>query len=301
MKFSLKKMSLFCAILFSQVAHAQELNCEVIIDSERVQTQEQGIIQQMQKDISKFMNTQQWTNQVYQEHERIKCTIFLNLSGSSEVNQGRYQATVQIQSIRPVHGTQYETPLINFFDKNFSFIYQPSQPLIFAENVFTNNLTATLAFYAYTILAIDSDTFARMGGSKYYEKILEIVNNARQSGGGGWSDGDTRNRYWISENMNSPQFIPFREVLYAYHRLILDDFLTNTDEKRQELVKLLGEIRKVQEIRPTAIMINMFFDAKANELVDMFSQGDEAIRQQALDILVKLDPTNTTKYRKILK
>jgi len=287
--------------LFLVPVQAQELSCEVIVDAERVQTQEQGIIQQMQQDISKFMNTQQWTADNYQEHERIKCTIFINLNGSSDVSQGLYQATVQIQSLRPVHSTQYETPLINFFDKNFSFSYQPSQPLIYAENVFTNNLTAMLAFYAYTILAMDSDSFAKMGGSPYYEKILNIVNNSRQSGGIGWGDGDTRNRHWISENMNSPQFIPFREVLYEYHRLILDDFLANTDAKRKKLVKLLEKVRKVQELRPTAVMLNMFFDAKSNELVNIFSEGNTEIRQKAIDILVKLDPLNSSKYRKIIR
>ncbi len=280
---------------------AQELNCEVIIDAERVQTQEQGIIQQMQQDISKFINTQQWTTDNYQEHERIKCTIFINLNGSSDVSQGRYQATVQIQSLRPVHSTQYETPLINFFDKNFSFNYQPSQPLIYAENVFTNNLTAMLAFYAYTILAMDADSFEKMGGASHYEKILNIVNNARQSGGSGWGDGDTRNRHWISENMNSPQFIPFREVFYEYHRLILDDFLTDTDAKRKKLVELLEKIRKVQELRPTAVMLNMFFDAKSNELINIFSEGNSEIQQKAVDILVKLDPLNSSKYRKIVR
>lgn len=291
----------FCCFFFIEASYGQEILCQVIVNSVNVQTQEKKILEQMQKDITKFMNTQTWSNQVFQENERIKCTIYINLRKKSDVQKGRYSATAQIQSVRPVHNTQYETPILNFFDKNFEFTYQPAQPLIYAENTYTSNLTAMLAFYAYTILAIDADTFASMGGSAYYEKVLEITNNAGQVNSVNWGDGDSRNRYWISENMNSPQFITFRKALYKYHRLILDDFLVDTDTKRKELLKLLHQIRETQTIRPTALMINLFFDSKANELIHIFSQGDESTRRQAIEILVKLDPTNASKYRKIIR
>ena len=281
---------------------AQELNCNVIINADRVQTQERQIIEQLRSDISKFMNTGRWTKDVFAENERIKCTIFLNLDNNTKVGDGLYSGTAQIQSVRPVHGTDYESPVLNFFDKSFSFTYRPSQPLIFTENVFTSNLTATLAFYAYTIVALDYDSFAKNGGNPYYEQMLSITNNARQAGGNGWGTSDTRNRSWLSDNLNNPQMLPFREAIYEYHRLVLDDFMNNSEEKRKLAVAVLKKISKVREVLPTAVTLNAFFDAKSAEMINLFSEGeDEKLRAEAVALLVRMDPTNGGKYKKLLR
>ncbi len=279
---------------------AQELNCTVILNTQRLQTQETQIVGQIKTAIEQFMNTTKWTNDTYAPNERIKCTIYITFDAGSDIPQGKYAATVQIQSIRPVHGTNYETPMLNFFDRNFSFDYAPSQPLIFSENTYTTNLTASLAFYAYMILAMDQDSFANMGGSPFYERILNIVNISIQAGGGGWSSNDSRNRYWLSENLNSPQFLPLREAFYTYHRLVLDDFLNNTDEKRKQMLEVLRKIKQVQDLRPNSVAINAFFDAKNTELINIFSQGEEATVAEAVELLARLDPPNASKYKRLL-
>ncbi len=279
---------------------AQELNCTVMLNTQRLQTQETQIVGQIKTSIEQFMNTTKWTNDTYAPNERIKCTIYITFEGDSDIPQGKYSATVQIQSVRPVHSTNYETPMLNFFDRSFSFDYTLAQPLIFSENTYTTNLTASLAFYAYMILAMDYDSFANMGGSPFYERILNIVNISVQAGGGGWSSNDSRNRYWLSENLNSPQFLPLREAFYTYHRLVLDDFLNNTDEKRKQMLEVLRKLKQVQDLRPNSVAINAFFDAKNAELINIFSQGEEATVAEAVELLSRLDPPNASKYKRLL-
>jgi hypothetical protein len=310
----LKKMSQFVAKLYRNtllfyisyglsfnILQAQELRCNVIINDQQVATQERQIITQMRDAISQFMNTTEWTNDKYREFERIKCNIFITLGGDSDVTQGRYTATVQIQSSRPIYGTDLESPLLTFFDRSFAFEYQPSQPLIFAENANTTNLTAMLAYYAYVILAMDYDSFANLGGNVVLPRILNILNNSQQANYAGWGAGDTRNRYWLSENLNNPQFTPFREGIYQYHRLAMDNFAKDAEGSRKKIVEVLQKIKQVNQVRPNAILINAFFDAKADELLNIFSEGDPSTIKQAVDLLVSIDPTNSSRYRSLIK
>lgn len=296
-------LTLFFVIYFFsfQTTHAQELRCNVIVNDQQVQTQERQIITGMRDAIAQFMNTTEWTRDKYQDLERIKCNILITLGGDSDLLQGRYTATVQIQSSRPTFGSDYESPMLTFFDRNFAFEYQPSQPLIFAENVVTTNLTATLAYYAYVIIALDQDSFANQGGNTVLPRILNILNNSQQANYPGWNSGDTRNRYWLSENLNNPQFLPYREGLYQYHRLAMDIFSKNPEEARTKIVDVLQKLKQVNQIRPASVTINAFFDSKADELVSIFSEGNPATIKQAVDILVAIDPTNSTKYRALVK
>lgn len=281
--------------------HAQELQCNVIVNDQQVQTQERQIIAGMRDAIAQFMNTTEWTKDKFREYERIKCNILITLTNDTQVNEGRYAATVQIQSTRPIFGSDYQSPMLTFFDRSFTFEYQPSQPLIFAENANTTNLTAMLAYYAYVILAFDYDSFANQGGNSIMPRILNILNNSQQAGYGGWTSGDTRNRYWLSENLNNPQFLPFREGLYQYHRLAMDSFSKNPEEARKKIVEVLQKIKQVNLTRPASVLINAFFDSKADEIVNIFNEGNAVVVKQAVDILISVDPTNATKYRSLIR
>ncbi|MCU0392077.1 MAG: DUF4835 family protein [Thermoflexibacter sp.] len=290
---------ILCSIRF--MTCAQELRCNVIVNDQQVQTQERQIITQMRDAISQFMNTTEWTTDKYREVERIKCNILITLGGDSDVSQGRYTATVQIQSSRPIYGADIESPILTFFDRSFSFEYQPSQPLIFAENAYTTNLTAMLAYYAYVILAFDYDSFSNLGGSPILQRILNILNNSQQANFPGWTSADVRNRYWLSENLNNPQFNPFREGLYQYHRLAMDNFAKDPEGSRKKIVEVLLKLKQVNQVRPNAIVLNAFFDSKADELLNIFSEGDPSVIKQAVEILVTIDPTNASKYRTLIK
>lgn len=281
----------------TRVSLAQELNANIIINDAQVQTQERQVIQQLRDAIASFMNTTRWTNDNYKQHERIKCNILITLTSGTDLANGRYTANVQIQSSRPVYGANYETVLLTFFDRNFNFEFFPSQPLIFTENLFSTNLTAMLAYYAYTILALDADSFAPQGGNAHIERILNILNNSQQANAQGWNNSDTRNRYFISENLNNPQLSGYREALYLYHRKGIDYFAENPEAGRKNILEAIKKIAQVNQVRPNAVVVNAFFDSKAEEIINIFSQADATTRKEAATILTRVDPTNANRYQ----
>jgi hypothetical protein len=215
---------------------------------------------------------------------------------------GSFNATVHIQSARPVFDTNYETLLLNFADRDWQFEYTESLPLEYVENVYTSNLVSMLAYYAYVILGFDYDSFGKLGGDPWYNKALNIVNLAQSSNRTGWQALDSnRNRYWLVENLTNQQMSPIREGLYNYHRLGLDRFNEDQDQARQQVLIVLREIQKVNNQRANSILIISFFDAKADELLQIFSRGAMQARREAYEIITRIDPTKTDRFQAILK
>jgi hypothetical protein len=280
---------------------AQEFRCNVIINDSRVEAQNKQIVGQLTKALTKFMNTTQWTEDRYEEWERIECNILITLDKNTDLAQGIYSGDAQIQYNRPVFGTVYTSPILNYFDKNFDFVYKPSEPLIYIPNSTNNNLTLMLAYYSYIILALDYDSFSSLGGSPYIEKAQNIINNAQSTGVGnaGWQTNDIRSRYWLGENLNSPQFIDLRKGLYDYHRLGLDVMLEKPEDARKKTMEVLKKWKEVSAIRLNALLIQTLFDAKGEELYQLFSNSEKEEKLKAADILLQLDPSHADLYRKL--
>lgn len=289
---------IFC--LLSLSAKAQELNAQVIVNSERMRTTEKLIFDDMEKSFMEFLNNRKWTDDEFLPEERIACNIVITLDDNSSI--GSYTATVQVQSARPVYNSSYETILFNFADRAWEFEYVESQPLYFNDNTFTSNLTSMLAYYAYIVLAYDYDSFGRKGGTQYLQKAWSIVINAQQAGRSGWQQFENnRNRYWLAENLQNPLMISIRDAIYEYHRLGLDLFAEDPVEGRKQILEALKKIQAANRRRPNSILTISFFDAKAKELAKIFSEGDMSLRQQAYDILLDADPSNGDKYADIIK
>ncbi|MBS1542794.1 MAG: DUF4835 family protein [Bacteroidetes bacterium] len=277
---------------------AQELNCKVTINADQVSTSDRGVFKDMERSISAFMNTRKWTTDTYKNYERIDCSIFLNISKMPAI--GSFVASAQVTVARPVYNTNYETVLLNFADREWEFEYIESLPLEYNDNTYISNLTSMLAYYAYIIIGMDADSFSEKGGDPYFQKALTVVNNAQSSNRPGWqSIGSTRNRYNLIENINNPQMIELRKNTYRYHRLALDTYDKNPDESRQIILQALKNIKAVWQIYPSAIFVISFFDAKANELVNVFSEGNLNVRREAYDILTTVDAKRNI-YQKII-
>lgn len=279
---------------------AQELNCSVSVNATQVQTSDRGIFKDMENAIEQFMNGRRWTNDAYKTHEKIDCNFLITITKMPAI--GSFSASVQVQSARPVFNTNYSSLMFNFADRDWEFEYIESLPLEYNDNTFTSNLTSMLAFYAYLIIGLDYDSFSEMGGTPWYQRALNVVNNAQQSNLPGWQAiGSNRNRYWIMENLNNPQLQDLRKALYSYHRLGLDLFDKNPDQSREVILKGLKDIKKVRDINPNAILVVSFFDAKGKELANIFSDGNIQVRREAYDIITAIDPSNRSNYEKIIR
>lgn len=277
---------------------AQELNCKVTINADQIQTSDRGIFKDMERAIAAFLNTRKWTTDSYKNHERINCGIFLNISRMPSI--GSFVASAQITVARPVYNSNYETVLLNFADREWEFEYIESLPLEYNDNAYISNLTSMLAYYAYVIIGMDYDSFSEKGGDPYFQKALMVVNNAQTSNRPGWqSIGSNRNRYNLIENINNPQMVELRKNTYKYHRLALDTFEKTPDESRQVILAVLKNVKTIWQIYPNSIFIISFFDSKANELVNVFSEGNLGVRREAYDIVTAVDPKRNI-YQKII-
>jgi Domain of unknown function (DUF4835) len=289
---------LACIILIPCMGFAQELNFKVSVNADQIQTTDRAVFKDMERAFANFLNSRKWTNDSYKSHEKINCTLFLNISKMPSI--GYFEASAQITAARPVYNSNYETVLFNFADREWEFEYIESLPLEYNDNTFISNLTSMLAFYAYVVLALDYDSFSELGGNTYVQKALIVVNNAQPSNRAGWAAlGNNRNRYALLENLNNPQMVDLRKNTYRYHRLALDTFDKTPDQSRDIILEALKNLKKVWLIYPNSIGVISFLDAKAVEIVNIFSEGSLQVRKEAYDILSSIDPKRNI-YQKII-
>lgn len=279
---------------------AQELNCSVIVNAEFAQTTEKSVFKSMESTLAAFLNETKWTDDTYKPEERIRCNLIVTIQEIPAI--GNYSATVQIVSARPVYGTDYESVVFNFADRDWEFEFAEAQSIIFDQNTFTTNLASLLAYYAYIIIGYDYDSFSPKGGEKYFQKALEVVNNAQRSGFKGWDQfNDTQNRYWLVENLTSAQLQPLRELTYSYYKEGLDLMIATPEETRSNIAEAITKLEVVNKIRPRTIAMIAFVDAKDDEIINIFSEGDLGIRRKVYNTLIQLDPSKKDEYNAIIK
>lgn len=280
-------------------ANAQELNCTVSVNSQQVQQSDRRIFETLQKAIYEFVNTTKWTNDIYDQTERIECSMIINIS--ERVSADEFKATIQVQSRRPIFKTSYNSTILNTNDPDFEFRYIEFQPLQFSEATMLSNLTSVLAFYAYMIIAVDYETFSPSGGEVYFQKAMAIVNNAQGAVERGWKAFEsTNNRYWFIENFLNPRFKSMRDCYYQYHRLGMDVMTGDMESGRQAITECLEKIKKVRQDQQNAYLLRLWFNAKSDELVNIYSSAFPDIKAKAVAMLSESDPGNISKYKKIL-
>ena len=294
----MRSIAIIFFFLAPLVLAGQELNCKVTINADQVQTSDRSVFKDMERAIANFLNSRKWTTDAYKNYERINCNIFLNISQMPSI--GSFKSSAQITSSRPIYDTNYETVMLNFADRDFEFEYIESQPMEYNDNAYITNLTSMLAFYAYVILANDYDSFSEMGGTPYVQKALNVINNAQSSGRPGWTALESnRSRYALLNDMNNPQLVDIRKNSYKYHRLAMDTFDKTPDQSRDQIMDVLKGVKKVWTIYPNSILVISFFDSKATELSNIYSDGTLQVRRDAYDLLSALDPKRTV-YQKIV-
>ena len=294
--------SLILFLLISSWSFAQELNFQVIINSDRSRIQNTDVFNQMKASFEQFLNGRSWTDDEYRPEERIKGNMLITINDVPQI--GVYNATVQIQVVRPVYGTNYESLIFNFADRSWSFEYIESQPLEFNRFTFLNNISSLLAFYANIALGIDYDSFGSKGGNPFFEIANEIVNNAQQSGRPGWvqNPNDRRSRYWLINDIYvSSVFAPIREAYYLYHRQGLDLLLTDQETAFKNILESIRLVAEANKTQPNGILTISFMDAKGDEIPQILKNAPFEIREEAVKLLLEVDPNNARKYNELLR
>jgi len=287
-------------VIAPSILIAQELRCNISISATKLQGANRTVFETMQSDLYEFMNNRKWTDQKFAMDERIECSFFINLD--EQISSDEFKGTIQVQARRPVFNSSYETILLNIKDNDFDAKYIEYQTLEFNETSNKDNLTNILAYYAYIILGMDYDSFSPEGGTEFFQKAQTIVNNSQSAREKGWKAYESeRNRYWLVENILNKSYSGFRSCTYQYHRQGLDIMFDKSPEGRAAIAESLKSIQKVFRSRPSLYILQVFFDAKSDELVNVFSKSFPDEKNRVSVILNECDPSNGTKYEKILK
>ncbi|MEC9303295.1 MAG: DUF4835 family protein [Bacteroidota bacterium] len=279
-------------------SNAQELLCNVRVNSSQIQTSDRKIFQSLQTDIYEFVNNKNWTKTNIQNEERIECNFVINVS--KKISSDEYEASIQIQSTRPVYGTSFKTPLFNYLDNNFRFKYLEYQSLEFSESTHISNLTSVLAFYVNIILGLDFASFSEYGGNEYFSIAQRIVNNAQNTPETGWKAFESdKNRYWLVNDLLDPRYEDFHTSIYSYHRLGLDLLAEEPDDARFEITESIEALKSIYRNNSSAFILKIFFDAKADEIVNIYSEAFPNEKARIVKTLLEIDPSNSTKYQLI--
>lgn len=301
----MRKLLLCSALWLTILVQAQELNMTVNLNTAQVEGTSQQMFETLKQSITEFYNTTRWTDMTVAENERIECSMLIIVK--SVTTDNLFSCEMQVQSRRPIYNTTYSSPLINFKDNDFNFVYQEFDRIEFQPQQFTSNLAALLAYYAYLIIGYDMDSYARLGGTPYFqvcENITQMGQSASTQGGeaDGWKAfSSTRNRYALINNLMDEAFHPFREYIYTYHRLGLDIMTENVANGRARIAKDIEVLHTANKARPATYVVYTFMDAKNDELVQLFQKGTADEKKAVYDVCMAVDPTRQDQYDKINK
>ena len=305
----LKTYSIFFLVfLITFSTSAQEIQAKVTVNASRINTTvDKKVFVTLQNQLINFINSRKWTNDQFNENEKIQCSFLVNLQSIVEPNV--YRATLIIQAARPVYNASYQTALVNFQDQDFTFKYIEYQPIEFNENrvqgtdALAANLTATFAYYVNIILGLDYDSFSPKGGDAYYQKTQNIVNNAPEGSSiSGWHAFDgLRNRYWLSFNLSNSIINIVHDVIYTYYRAGLDKLYDNESEARGNILQALTQLQAFNKEVPNTMIVEFLLQTKLTELIGIFKNATSDEKAKAVEVLSQLDVANTSRYKDELR
>lgn len=295
----MRKIILLFVLLSSfQLSFGQELNCIVTVNNDQIRNSNDQVFRTLEKSMSDFMNNTKWTDKRYRKHEKINCALTFIVS--EQPTNTSFKGIIQLQVLRPVYNSVYQTPIFNFNDEDVSFNYEEFQPLIFNENDFDSNLTSLLTFYANVILGIDGDTFAYNGGEDYYKKAEKTMLLAQQSGYKGWNriDGN-KTRFQFIDNLLNNLFKDYRFTMYRYHLEGLDLMSSNPTKAKKNMAEAVTNMQRIFLKRPNAFLLRIFLDTKENEIVSVFKDGPRIDTRGLEEMLLKVYPARSSSWNKI--
>ncbi|MDY8138265.1 DUF4835 family protein [Aquimarina sp. 2201CG5-10] len=284
-------------LVISVGVNAQEFNATVAINAEQTGNPNLQVFKTLERSLTEFINNTKWTNVGYRTEERIDCSFFITVNG---YNNDTFSATLQVQASRPVFGSNYATTIFNVNDKQFNFTYLEFQPLNYDPNNFESNLISVLAFYLYTILGVDADSFELNSGTSYYQEAKNIVGNAQGSNSLGWNLQDgTQTRFRLNDDLLSGTYDGYRTAMYNYHREALDEMHNNVKKGKEAITEALKPLQDMHNTRPNSYMMRVFFDSKADEISSILSGGPSVNIAETIQVLNRIAPTYSQNWKDI--
>jgi hypothetical protein len=288
-----------CLLSFS-TSQAQELQCDVRVNSNKVQGSDKTIYQNLQTALYEFINNTKFTDINFRQGEKIECSMLVDVTS----REGNYfTAEINLALRRPVYKSSYNTPMFNYIDRKFYFEYTDGQTLDFNPNTYISNITSTIGFYVYLFLGLDFDSFSLNGGDPFFAIAETIAHTAPQDPGSenGWSSTGRQNRYAIISDINNTTNQPLRQFIYDYHRQGLDLMAEQPDKARDAILNSISQLQVIYDRNPMCYFLQLLIESKRDEIIQVFSQGDTKIRTEAANIMKAIDPSQTSRYEEMLQ
>jgi hypothetical protein len=311
---TMRQLLLLCSltILCTCVRAQSEIRWTINLNTDQIVQTDKRVFQSLEKDLQQFLNGQQWTNDKFDEDERIEATMFLTISeqfqksskgdGASVAIPNEYKGTLAIQSLRPVFGTGQQTPVLNTLDKFVNFTYRQGEGVQYSEQSYISDLGQTLGFYCYLIIGFDYDTFSPLGGQAYFDQAQELYNRlpTEVTNTPGWKSGNkSRNRYWLMENILNPRMLPLRRGYYTYHRLGLDMMTQDVASARSSITLAIQDAQKANQSYPATVFVQAFVDAKRDEVIEIYKGSTGVEQNTVISVMSRIDPSKSAEYRGI--
>lgn len=294
---SVKNILFVCC--FHTMLLAQPVSVALTVNSDLVNQTNLAPIQTLEKSVKDFLNNTKWTSEQGSAQTEISIAMLLTISS---VNETSYSGTLQVQSGRLVYDTNYSSPLVNFLDDSFNFSYQEFQPFYFDLNRYNNNLISVLSYYIYMAIGMELDSFSPAGGTEYFERARTIANAAQASSAPGWDANQSNGgRYDLIDQISSPAFNDFRNLLYEYHRNGLDIMTTQPEAAKTHIATKLLELQNLFRRQPNSYVLRSFFDAKGEEIGQLFSDGPQVDTQELIRFLNRFAPSMSSYWSLIAR
>ncbi len=293
----MRKLLFLISFLYSLAIVSQELNCEIVVNAQLTGNQNVQVFRTLETQLKEFVNNTKWTNRNFAPNERINCSMVITINS---YNNDVFQGSIQIRSSRPIYNSSYSTPIYNFNDRDFSFRYQEFQNIIYNPTQFQSNLVSVLAYHIYIVLGMDADSFALNGGTSHFQQARTILNYSQQGNFKGWKPEDgLQTRFTLIDNILSPTYKEYRSTMYNYHIGGLDEMHINAKNAKQKLAKTIQDLEIINNRRPSSFILRVFFDAKADEIEDIFTDGPSVSITDLVASLTKMAPNFSTKWSNI--
>lgn len=296
----LRHLLLGLFLVIAIAGSAQEFNCQASVIAPQVAQAQPRVFQSLEVAIKEFFQNRRFTNANFAPAERIEINLLLTIT--QQPAPDRFEGTLQVIYSRPVYGTDYNSPVLDLVDNQVVFNFLENTQIEFTPDRFMNNLSSILGFYAYFVLGLDGDTFSPLGGTEYYNLAQQVVNNAQNAAEPGWrSSEDQTNRYWLLDNQVQAVFRPFRDLLYSYHREGMDSMSEDVAAARRTIAAAIEKLRTVHQAKPSSYNLQVFFNAKYNELVELFKMGEAQEKSKIFNTLQIIDPGHINQYQNIMR
>ncbi|MBE2255447.1 MAG: DUF4835 family protein [Ignavibacteria bacterium] len=272
----------------------QDLNATVIIEDQALPTDARERLRNFKQQVQDYLNRNKWHDEPI---PTINCTFQFNFRTTNGFDL--YETQLVVVAQREVYRRDKTEPvryttMFRILDERCNFSYQSSMQFIKNDVIF-DPLLSLLNYYAYLIVGYDEDSYYPKGGTKYFQKALDICNKLITDKRG-WTEtggGSKPSRLQIVQELTNVKFDDYRKGFFEYHWMGLDSLGINKNNAYQYIVKSLEKMSNIRKKEIRAYNIDIFFDTKYLEIADTFlDYGDKSV----YDKFITFDPTHRTTY-----